>query len=261
MLQFYILSFIQIVTESIPISSSGHVMLLSCLMKNFFEFDSNYTLAILDFISYLCTWPSLYIIPLFFFHRWWPIVVAWRRAWWQIVQLIVYGVIASTITAIGWLFRSWLFNKIPLWVGFSLTGVILFSLYFCSSPGSKKKLSVSYAIAFGIIQTIALIPGLSRFGIVYAAARWLGFDAPRAFEITWLIQWPLIVGAAGLSLRVLVMPTISFFSPMLFLIMIVSSIVSYLFLYLMYRLAIAHYLWLISFYMIIPLILSCYCAN
>jgi undecaprenyl-diphosphatase len=49
------------------------------------------------------------------------------------------------------------------------------------------------------VQGIALLPGISRLGLTFVAARWLGISSRRSFQISWLIMWPL-VGADTLKM-------------------------------------------------------------
>ena len=272
MLHFYVLVTTQIVTESLPISSSGHEILLSCLMH---LLDSNLILSPLmcsDTISYFFNIPTVILVPIFFFNRWWPIVKAWRRTWRIFIKIACYAWVACAVTASLFLLIRSLTIRIPLWISFGITAVLLFSLAYAppqasheATPGTaerNKKLSVWYAIALGLVQGCAFFPGLSRLAAVYVVARWFGFNAQRAFEITWLVQWPLVVGASGVSMLMLYLnPTMSYFiSPTLLCIMVVAAFVSYLCLGWTYRMALAHRLHWIAMYMIIPLLLSYWCA-
>lgn len=260
MLHFYILAIVQIITESMPISSSGHQILVSCCMKYLCPNLVISPLVFSDTISYFLNMPTIIIVPVFFFHNWWPILKGWRRTWHLILRLILYTWAAATITAIIFLLvRSYHF-RLPLWMGFGLTFIGLLSLLFCPQPGNKK-FSLWYAVILGLLQGCAVIPGLSRFGLVYVSVRWLGFNARKSFEITWMIQWPLLLGASGVSIMMLyARPDLaSLISIQLLIIMAVACMVSYYCLGVVYRLALAHHFWWISFYMLLPLFFSYYC--
>ncbi len=83
-----------------------------------------------------------------------------------------------------------------------------------------------YALILGIVQGIALLPGVSRFAVVYASARWLGLPQPKAFEITWLVQWPLIFAACLQSIYVLwkAGQLMSLFEPYTILMTVIATI-------------------------------------
>lgn len=243
-----------------PISSSGHQILASCYMKYLCPNLEISPLVFSDTISYFLNMPTILIIPIFFFNSWWPIFKGWRRTWPFILRLILYTWVAATITAIIFLLVRSFHFRLPLWMGFGLTFMGLLSLLFCPETGNKK-FSLWYAVILGLLQGCAVIPGLSRFGLVYVSARWLGFNARKAFEVTWLIQWPLLLGASGVSIMMLCMrPDLaSMISAQLLFIMAIASVVSYWCLCVVYRLALAHHFWWISFYMLLPLLFSYYC--
>ena len=56
-----------------------------------------------------------------------------------------------------------------------------------------------HAVILGVVQGIALLPGISRMAITYATARWLRFSPRLAFELSCAIQWPLIAAAFCVS--------------------------------------------------------------
>jgi len=123
-------------------------------------------------------------------------------------------------------------------------------------PVRTQKFGYYQAVVVGIAQGVALLPGISRFALVYTTARWLGINHRRAFEITWLVEFPLIIAAAmgsayldhGQALYSLLS------DPIAWVVIVVASIAAYMALYLMERLAAYGYLWIISFYMIMPLV-------
>jgi undecaprenyl-diphosphatase len=260
MLHFYILIITQIITESLPISSSGHQRLASCLMSYFYPNSQISPLIFSDAISYFLNMPTVFIVPIFFFTRWWPIIKEWRRSWPLIIRIAFYAWVAAAITAIIFLSVRSYSQQVPLWVGFGLTSIALFSLYFCPESGNKK-FSLGYAMLLGLLQGCAVLPGLSRFGLVYVSARWFGFDTQKAFEITWLIQWPLLVGASGVSMLMLYThdELALMISGKVIFIMAAAACISYWCLTIVYRMALAHVLWWIGFYMILPLLVSYYC--
>ncbi|WP_369857447.1 undecaprenyl-diphosphate phosphatase [Candidatus Thalassolituus haligoni] len=65
--------------------------------------------------------------------------------------------------------------------------------------GSLTEMTVALALAIGIAQALALIPGTSRSGITMTAALFLGFHRLDAARFSFLLSVPLILAAAGLK--------------------------------------------------------------
>ena len=86
--------------------------------------------------------------------------------------------------------------------GFFITIVALGSLYWCPVR-SAQPLRWDKALVIGLVQGIALLPGISRLASVFVATRWLGYNNRQAFEISWMIQVPLIAAAATKGLLAL----------------------------------------------------------
>jgi len=270
MLICYWLLIAQIVLESFPVSSSTHVALIEFFFTNinqnidrtssFFCMLPAGTPINIDLLSHLAHGPTVIIVALFFYDRWTFLLVNWRRCWPIIAKIIVLTIIADTITALFFL----IINRIPFplsffGIGMMNTIVLLISVSFCSD---KYRASWSYrmAIVLGIVQAMALLPGISRMASTYAAARWLQLPAHKAFEISLLIQWPLICAAFLNSLYIVGYTQLSaqFLNlPMVFIIL-GSSIAAWYGLCLVYRLAIANTLWWFALYMIIPMMVWAY---
>ncbi len=197
-----LLSFIsiQLVSESFPVSSSGHVALALCLFfsKKTVLFES--LSAVLQ-APELVLWmnvPTIFVVTLFFVKEWWLLLKNLRITWRMVGTLIGYMVCSNSITALFYLLMHRYDMTIPLWLGFGTTAAILLSLRVCSLD-DHATLTTKRSIFLGMIQGLALFPGISRFAAVFAASRWMGIDARRSFHITWMLQWPLAVGMALLS--------------------------------------------------------------
>jgi undecaprenyl pyrophosphate phosphatase UppP len=116
-------------------------------------------------------------------------------------------------------------------------------------------LTIKKSIIIGTVQGVALLcPGLSRFGSTYVVGRWLNLSPRRAFQFSFLIQFPLILatfifkGLPGIIKASA--PIISF--PLLGTIIISTLIAGLLFAW-AYRLARAGQLWWFGVYMIVPI--------
>jgi undecaprenyl-diphosphatase len=263
MLFFYIISCVQIVLESLPVSSSGHVM----LVEHLFEQESSKELI------YLLHIPTFFILLVWYA----PTMRGIARNFFSQPRMVVYSLlyifVADCITA-GWYalfsfpFFAGVKQSLPLLaVGFAITGLLLLSLRRCRF-GNGQSLSIFLAILLGTVQGLALLPGISRFGAVYTAACWVGLDPLYAFHITWLVQLPLI--GAAVAKGVLFDGALSYIplctTPASVIGMSLAAVLGYGALCMSYQLVRQRRFWLFGLYMIFPLLftlclINCYVCS
>ncbi len=261
MLNFYLLSAVQIVLESLPVSSSGHLALLINALRAFhfdmcFFSDLNNSFLFKYWIHFLHV-PTAFVIALFFFPRWGFLLMHGTRTWPIIIKLSLLTGLADLITALFYLFFHLFDVTIQLSLGFLITAFLLGSLRWVHYT-KHRVFMWDTAIILGVIQGCALLPGISRFAAVFVGACWLGFSRRKAFEITWLLQWPLIVAASTRSLYYFVSQPLfaSVITFNLILVLISATILAYFALMLVAFLVHSNRLWWFSVYMPIPFVVS-----
>lgn len=200
---WYAIVAIQIVAESLPISSSGHVTLVimwwyvmhGISMYTSYAMDSISQQLHIDALDHVLHIPTIVITILFFTDRWYAWWYMLRRRWRTMRHVIVCVVCADVMTVMWYLVvRVYAVCTIPLWIGFTITGLLLYSLKWHTPKNNR--LSIMGACALGCAQGLALLPGISRFAITYTTGRWLSLSPRHAFEWSWLIQFPLLVVSA-----------------------------------------------------------------
>ncbi len=72
------------------------------------------------------------------------------------------------------------------------------------SPGEREQPSWIGAVAIGVAQGLAVLPGVSRSGSTITLALWLGVRPDRAFELSMLMSLPAVFGAVMLELPKLI---------------------------------------------------------
>ena len=84
-----------------------------------------------------------------------------------------------------------------------MTGALLFSTRFVKSPGPGEapKMALWMALALGVIQGLAITPGISRSGSTIALALFLGLDREQAARFSFLASVPAIIGAVVFKAR------------------------------------------------------------
>lgn len=190
-LYYYFIIFFPIILEGFPVSSSGHVLLYTCILSYFNCVPS--TNLFPKNLDHILHGPIACMLVYFFYKRFsfFLLHIYRRRCLYIIIQLIFFMGITTSITAVGYIFFcSITVDKFPLYWGYMLTSISLFSLNIC--PFSNKTVaSYTKTCILGLAQVISLLPGVSRFGFTFVTARWLGFSLHRSFELSFLMEIPI----------------------------------------------------------------------
>jgi undecaprenyl-diphosphatase len=199
-LQSLVMGIVQGLTEFLPVSSTAHLTFVESLWK----VPENSRLAY-DVALHLGTTLALLV---FFGRRIGSIAAGLfgsmpneRRNNGDLVLAIVIGTIPAVLA--GFFARNRL-NAVfadPIYSALFLliTGLVLFLTR--GSAGERSAVTWRDGLVIGAAQAIALLPGISRSGATIAAALFLGFARPAAFEFSLLLSIPVVLGAAVLELR------------------------------------------------------------
>lgn len=261
---------IQVIGESLPISSSGHVALMHALATKF-----NILLPVsLEShawaFDYLLQGVSAVLFLIYFFSAWWKLVInrpirlgalCEASVWKKIIgKVLLFGIAADGVTFVCWAIHIDQLIHLPLAVGFMITAVALWSTRCAKNKKNINIWSVSNGLVVGFVQGCALLPGISRFGTTFAALRWLGYTHDNAFSISFLIQWPLIVAGSLLGCKQLYDTGVlsEILSVPLLISMMLASVGAYGVLVWVHKIIDKNLLWKFSYYMVIPILLALY---
>lgn len=203
-----VLGLVQGLTEFLPVSSSGHLLLVPWLMgwNDFADvsvekaFDVALHLGTLiavvgyfrhDLVKYIQE--GLRMV----FQRQRPGTPEGRLAW----LLVVASIPAALFGAI---FGNWVDENLgkPVIIGVSLMVFAVVLAWADRRPGERdfSQMSRRDAGLIGMAQVLALNPGTSRSGISISAARLLGFDRDSAVRFSFLLSIPVTAGAVFVKL-------------------------------------------------------------
>lgn len=184
-----ILSVVQGITEWLPVSSSGHLV----IFQQLFNMQAD---TFFDIILHMGT---LTAVVFFLRHRILKLIVAFFKGDFSTPdgKMILYLIISSIpIAVIGYLFSGYIekFFTSILVVGFGLilTAIILFFTQFL---GGDYKVNLFHSVVIGIFQAVAIIPGVSRSGMTISSAMLTGVEKKEAAEFSFLLSIPAILGA------------------------------------------------------------------
>ena len=204
--QIIVIAILQGITEFLPISSSGHLLILPSLTG---WQDQGLATDVMVHVG------SLAAIIVYF----WRDVLHLISGGLDLLRLkltdharMALYILLATIPAVAFalfLKKTGLLDTIRQdtglklqWVGWNL---IIFGLllYLADRFGPRIKrmenMTLPPALIIGVAQALALIPGTSRSGITMTAARALGFERPEAARFSFLLGMPAIAGAGLLT--------------------------------------------------------------
>lgn len=191
-IQAIILSIVEGLTEFLPVSSTGHMILASTLMNiNEDAFVKTFEISI-----------QLGAIM--------SIVMLYAKRFLQGINIYIKLVIAFIPTAImGFLaydiIKTYLFNPIIVAISLFIGGIVLI-LIDKRVVARKSKVDVleniSYKNAFfiGLIQCFSMIPGVSRAAATIVGGVFNGLDKKQATEFSFLLAVPTMIAATGYDL-------------------------------------------------------------
>jgi undecaprenyl-diphosphatase len=208
-LQAILLGAIQGLTEFLPVSSSGHLVLFQQL------FGLHEPALIFDLCLHLAT---LFVVFVMYRHHIWDLIAAWFRPWGtarthpsqpqpEYATARRRGLLlllANIPTGLLGLTFETTFERIfavPWAVGLALiaTGTLLWCLKpFITRPGTAD-IGIGHAILLGCIQGLAITPGISRSGSTIGVALLCGIQREQAARFSFLMGIPAILGAVLLK--------------------------------------------------------------
>lgn len=201
-LESTVLGLAQGITEFIPVSSSGHLEITQRILgAGGRAEDFHFFLELINFGT---------LFALLFYYR---------QTIWEIMQrvfvkkdykLALNILITSIPAGIIGLVLSKVIEKMPFFsslttIGFAMGFVGLIMIFVNKLPHLSKlkdenELTPGRALAIGLAQTFALIPGVSRSGSTIITGRVMGLDSKSAAKYSFLASLPIMIAVCGKSL-------------------------------------------------------------
>ena len=191
-----ILGFVQGITEFLPVSSSGHLVMGQTLL------DIRIPGVAFEVAVHVATLLSVLIV---FRKRVMELASgAFKRdpQAWRYLGLLALATLPAVVVGLGAKdFLEGLFEAPEVVAGALLvTGTFLWTSRGAMARDPKGKPGLRAALVMGLAQAFAIIPGISRSGATVVAGLWLGVEAEEAATFSFLMAVPAILGAAVLQL-------------------------------------------------------------
>jgi undecaprenyl-diphosphatase len=188
LLKALVLGLVEGVTEFLPISSTGHLIIVNQFIDFTGPFAKTFDVviqlgAILSVVVYFRN-------RLFSFNH-------WKKAAAGVLPAILIG------GALGRQVQEYLFNPLTVALSLFVGGIVLILVERRNKPGlffDLSALTYSQAVAIGLFQCLAMVPGTSRAAATIIGAMVLGASRPVAVEFSFFLAIPTMAAASGYSL-------------------------------------------------------------
>jgi undecaprenyl-diphosphatase len=193
MLEAIILAVVQGITEWLPVSSSGHLVLFQELfgLEEQIGFDLILHIASLLVVCFIFRKDIMSLIK--------GLLVGNKESGKLGMMLVIASIPIAIVGFFAQKIIELAFTSLLLvGISFIFTGLILWITQF---PFRKKKMEYKDALWVGIFQALALFPGISRSGSTIAAGILRGVDRQKAARFSFLLFIPAIIGASLLNIK------------------------------------------------------------
>ncbi len=194
--QAAILGLVQGVTEFLPVSSSGHLVLVQQFMGL-----KDRSVVSFDVLLHLGTLAAVMAV---FGADLWALL---KRPWQRLTVLLLASFVPTAIIALAlkdWIEELFASGK-TLGIEFIISGLVLW-LAIRVKAGRKglDRMTVGDGAVIGVLQGVAILPAVSRSGMTIAGALFRGLDRETAARYSFLASIPVIAAAAAFDLLKLI---------------------------------------------------------
>lgn len=181
-----ILGLVQGLTEFLPVSSSGHLILIQRLL------DLQGDMLFFDILLHAATLAAVLSV----FYK--DVIALFRHPLKSQLKLLVLACVPTVLLFL--LFKQFFVNAFDgrfLAVGFMVTAVALTATEMLSKKRTLlKRPGIASSLIMGAVQGIAVLPGISRSGSTICAGVIYGLDRKEAARFSFLMSMPIIIGSA-----------------------------------------------------------------
>ncbi len=196
-----ILGIVEGITEWLPISSTGHMILVN-------EFIGNSGFTSSDLYLYVIQLGAILAVATLYFRKLNPFALSKtpdeKKATWSMWFKVIVACMPAAV--IGLLFDDYM-DKIENWQIVSLT-LLIYGIAFIIIENRKKQASITTindltyktALIIGAFQVLSIIPGTSRSGATILGAIIIGCSREVAAEFSFFLAVPVMVGVSFLKI-------------------------------------------------------------
>ena len=204
-LKAIIFGIVEGITEWLPISSTGHLIILEELLQ------LNQGEAFFEMFQVVIQLGAILAVVVLYFHKLNPFspqkTQKQKMMTWQIWIKVIIGCLPAGV--IGLLFDNWIDKTLYHWYVVALMLIVYGVLFIVVENYQKGKeprvtkfsqLTIPMILIIGVFQMLAMIPGTSRSGATIVGALMIGVSRSLAAEYTFFLAIPVMFGASLLKL-------------------------------------------------------------
>ena len=204
-LKAIIFGMVEGITEWLPISSTGHLIIMEELLK----LDQGD--AFFEMFQVVIQLGAILAVVVIYFHKLNPFspkkTQKQKMMTWQIWIKVVIGCLPAAV--VGILFDDWIDKTLYHWYVVALMLIVYGILFIVVENYQKGKepqvtkfsqLTIPMILIIGVFQMLAMIPGTSRSGATIVGALMIGVSRSVATEYTFFLAIPVMFGASLLKL-------------------------------------------------------------
>ena len=205
------------ITEWLPVSSTGHLILIEDFLPFRFSNDPTFLAEFGEMFQVVIQLGAILAVVVLFWSRLWPFgkskTAQEKRGTWTLWFKVLVaslpaafaGIVLDKILekATGKDIDGWLYNSLVVAVALIVYGIafLLVERRKGGAPRIERVEDISYLTAFGIgaFQVLSLVPGTSRSGSTILGSMMLGLSRTAGAEFSFFMAIPVMVGASGLK--------------------------------------------------------------
>lgn len=221
LIEYLLLGILQGITEPIPVSSSGHLLILQTIIEKFHQgLDINF-----EVLATITNFGSLIAIIIIF----WKDIVILVESFFKyifkkdrskkvsndfsyclkiIIATIPAGVMGLVVTKLGLLAKL---EENVKFIGLMLLLTALFLFLIRNFKGKKDRDKITFidSVVVGLCQMISIIPGISRSGATIVGGMFRNIKRESAFNFSFILYMPISIATSILGVKDLFDMTIS----------------------------------------------------
>ena len=208
LIKYIFLGIVQGITEPIPVSSSGHLLIVKKLLEGLNTIDYEILATITNFGSLLAILilfrkQIMKLVKGFFTYlktKEKKYQADYKYCWYIVIATIPAGIIGLIIQKLG-LF-DFLEENIKF-VGLTLliTSIFLYIIKDFKGIKEEKEITLKDAITIGLFQVVALLPGISRSGATIVGGMFRNLKREVAFNFSFILYIPISIATAILGIK------------------------------------------------------------
>jgi undecaprenyl-diphosphatase len=206
------------ITEWLPVSSTGHLILLEDLLSFSFSEDAVFMAEFYEMFQVVIQLGAILAVVVLFWHTLWPFSrrqsTAERRATWRLWGRVLVASVPAAIVGLGLDkileaktgkdMDGWLYNSVVVAIALIVYGVVFILIEKFrknTSPRIERveDITLPTALCIGAFQALSIIPGTSRSGSTILGSMMLGLSRATAAEFSFFMAIPAMAGASAIK--------------------------------------------------------------